>query len=146
MSMLSRRVLLRAAAGAPLIAAGARSGSTMPSTAGLKSLTADAKPISADERRAQAGARQAGRLPPRTTAGGDGRGRRGSPGSPPSQTDRAELPQRVPQALLPAPAQTCVIRGCTNGCWRRISVNRSHVIDLPRVRRLSHSRQIHRTL
>jgi len=53
MSMLSRRVLLRAAAGAPLIAAGARSGLTMPSTAGLKSLTADAKPISADERRAR---------------------------------------------------------------------------------------------
>jgi Xaa-Pro dipeptidase len=53
MSMLSRRELLRAAAGAPLIAAGARNGSTMPSTAGLKSLTADAKPISADERRAR---------------------------------------------------------------------------------------------
>jgi Xaa-Pro dipeptidase len=51
MNMLSRRVLLRAAAGAPLIAAGARGGSTMPSAAGLKSLTADAKPISADERR-----------------------------------------------------------------------------------------------
>jgi Xaa-Pro dipeptidase len=53
MSMLSRRVLLRAAAGAPLIAAGARNGLTMPSAAGLKSLTADAKPISADERRAR---------------------------------------------------------------------------------------------
>src|SRR6267154_3354695 len=53
MSMLSRRVLLRAAAGAPLIAAGAGNGLTMPSTAGLKSLTADAKPISADERRAR---------------------------------------------------------------------------------------------
>jgi Xaa-Pro dipeptidase len=53
MSMLSRRVLLRAAAGVPLIAAGARIGWTMPSTAGLKSLTADAKPISADERRAR---------------------------------------------------------------------------------------------
>jgi Xaa-Pro dipeptidase len=51
--MLSRRVLLRAAAGAPLIAAGARNGLTMPSAAGLKSLTADAKPISADERRAR---------------------------------------------------------------------------------------------
>jgi Xaa-Pro dipeptidase len=53
MSMLSRRVLLRAAAGAPLIAAGARNGLTMPSAARLKSLTADAKPISADERRAR---------------------------------------------------------------------------------------------
>src|SRR6267154_2785245 len=53
MSMLSRRVLLRAAAGAPLIAAGAGSGLTTPSTAGLKSLTADAKPISADERSAR---------------------------------------------------------------------------------------------
>jgi Xaa-Pro dipeptidase len=53
MSMLSRRVLLRAAAGAPLIAAGAPNGLTMPSAAGLKSLTADAKPISADERRAR---------------------------------------------------------------------------------------------
>src|SRR5580700_3534416 len=53
MSMLSRRVLLRAAAGAPLIAAGARGGSAMPSTEGLKSLTADAKPISAEERRAR---------------------------------------------------------------------------------------------
>jgi Xaa-Pro dipeptidase len=53
MSMLSRRALLRAAAGAPLIAAGARNGWTMPSTEGLKSLTADAKPISADERRAR---------------------------------------------------------------------------------------------
>jgi len=53
MSMLSRRVLLRAAAGAPLLTAGARNGSTMPSTAGLKSLTADAKPISADERHAR---------------------------------------------------------------------------------------------
>jgi len=53
MSMLSRRVLLRAAAGAPLIAAGAGNGLTMPSSAGLKSLTADAKPISADERRAR---------------------------------------------------------------------------------------------
>lgn len=51
--MLSRRVLLRAAAGASLIAAGARNGLTMPSAAGLKSLTADAKPISADERRAR---------------------------------------------------------------------------------------------
>jgi Xaa-Pro dipeptidase len=53
MNMLSRRVLLRAAAGAPLIAAGARNGLTMPSAAGLKSLTADAKPISGDERRAR---------------------------------------------------------------------------------------------
>src|SRR5258707_14209863 len=53
MSMLSGRVLLRAAAGDPLIAAGAGSGLTTPSTAGLKSLTAEANPISAHERSAR---------------------------------------------------------------------------------------------
>jgi Xaa-Pro dipeptidase len=52
--MLSRRVFLGGAAGAPLVAAAARSGlSAAPATAELKSLTADAKPISADERRAR---------------------------------------------------------------------------------------------
>jgi Xaa-Pro dipeptidase len=53
MSTLSRRVLLQGAAGVPLLASGARNGLGMPSTAGLKSLTVDAKPISADERRAR---------------------------------------------------------------------------------------------
>jgi Xaa-Pro dipeptidase len=61
MTMLSRRVFLRAAAGAPLIAmaAGRRSVALAasevfaPSTAALKSLTAGAKPISAEERRAR---------------------------------------------------------------------------------------------
>jgi len=59
--MLSRRVFLRAAAGAPLIAmaagrqsmALAASEAFTPSTAALKSLTAGAKPISAEERRAR---------------------------------------------------------------------------------------------
>jgi Xaa-Pro dipeptidase len=50
--MLSRRALLRSAASLPLIAAGAASARSAP-TAALKSLTGDAKPISADERRAR---------------------------------------------------------------------------------------------
>jgi Xaa-Pro dipeptidase len=50
--MLSRRALLRSAASLPLIAAGAASARSAP-TAALKSLTSDAKPISADERRAR---------------------------------------------------------------------------------------------
>ena len=50
--MLSRRVFLQAAAGAPLIA-GAGNWPPAASAAELKSLTADAKPISADERRAR---------------------------------------------------------------------------------------------
>jgi Xaa-Pro dipeptidase len=56
MTMLSRRVFLWSAAGAPLVAVAARSGlSAAPAAAELKSLTADAKPISADERRARIG-------------------------------------------------------------------------------------------
>ena len=53
MSMLSRRVFLSAAAGAPLIATGARKELPTASAAELKSMTADAKPISVDERRAR---------------------------------------------------------------------------------------------
>ena len=49
--MLSRRVFVRAAAGAPLIALGGRTGLPAASAAELKSMTADAKPISVDERR-----------------------------------------------------------------------------------------------
>ncbi len=68
------------------------------------------------------------------------------PGSlPPHRPRRAELPQRVPQAVLPSPLQECVIRGRNNGCCRRSSTNRPHVNPRPRVRRLSHSRQIRRT-
>jgi Xaa-Pro dipeptidase len=50
--MLSRRALLRSAASLSMIAAGAASARSAP-TAALKSLTGDAKPISADERRAR---------------------------------------------------------------------------------------------
>jgi Xaa-Pro dipeptidase len=50
--MLSRRALLRSAASLPMIAAGAAAARSAP-TAALKSLTGDAKPISADERRAR---------------------------------------------------------------------------------------------
>jgi Xaa-Pro dipeptidase len=53
MSMLSRRVFLRGAAGAPFVVMAARSGLSAQATVELKSLTADAKPISADERRAR---------------------------------------------------------------------------------------------
>jgi Xaa-Pro dipeptidase len=53
MTMLSRRVLLRAAAAAPLIAIAARHGSAAASEAELKSMTANARPISVDERRAR---------------------------------------------------------------------------------------------
>jgi Xaa-Pro dipeptidase len=64
MSMLSRRVFLAAAGAAPLIAmtagrqsmafaASSPSASPSPSAAGLKSMTAAAKPISADERHAR---------------------------------------------------------------------------------------------
>src|ERR1700677_3406158 len=61
MTMPSRRVFLRAAAGAPLIAmaagrksmALAASEAFTPSTAALNSLTAGAKPVSAEERRAR---------------------------------------------------------------------------------------------
>jgi Xaa-Pro dipeptidase len=53
MTTLSRRVFLGAAAGAPLIAMGAGNKPPMASAAELKSVTADATPISADERRAR---------------------------------------------------------------------------------------------
>src|SRR5580704_7915425 len=53
MRMLSRRVFLRAAAAAPLVAIAARSRLATAAAAELKSITADAKPISADERRAR---------------------------------------------------------------------------------------------
>jgi Xaa-Pro dipeptidase len=52
MTVLSRRVFLRAAAGAPLIA-GAANWPSAASAAELKSMTADMKPISVDERRAR---------------------------------------------------------------------------------------------
>jgi hypothetical protein len=63
---------------------------------------------------------------------------------PPHGPRRANFPQRVLQARLPAPAQEWVIRGRNNGYWgywRRISANLSHVS----VRRLSHVRQVLRT-
>ena len=50
--MLTRRALLRSAASLPLIAAGAAFAHSAP-LAALKSLTGDAKPIAADERRAR---------------------------------------------------------------------------------------------
>jgi Xaa-Pro dipeptidase len=53
MTMLSRRVFLRGAAGAPFVAMAARGGFPTAAAAELKSITADAKPISADERRAR---------------------------------------------------------------------------------------------
>src|SRR5580692_7667492 len=49
--MLSRRVFLGSAAAAPLVAVAARHALPEASSAGLKSMTADAKPISVDERR-----------------------------------------------------------------------------------------------
>ena len=64
---------------------------------------------------------------------------------PPHGPRRADFPQRVLQARLPAPAQEWVIRGRNNGYWRRISANLAHVSVLPRVRRLSHVRQVLRT-
>jgi Xaa-Pro dipeptidase len=51
MIMLSRRVFLRGAAASPLVASAARSGFPAASAVELKSMTAGAKPISADERR-----------------------------------------------------------------------------------------------
>jgi Xaa-Pro dipeptidase len=51
--MLSRRVFLRSAAGAPVIAASAGAWSPRVVGAELKSMTAEAKPISVDERRAR---------------------------------------------------------------------------------------------
>jgi Xaa-Pro dipeptidase len=54
--MLSRRVFLQGAAAAPLLATG--SARSRDSAASLKSLTADAKPISAEERRARIGKAQ----------------------------------------------------------------------------------------
>jgi Xaa-Pro dipeptidase len=51
--MLSRRVFLRGAAAAPLLTLAARNGLPTASAAELKSMTTDAKPISADERRAR---------------------------------------------------------------------------------------------
>jgi Xaa-Pro dipeptidase len=51
--MLSRRVFLRGAAAAPLLTLAARNGLPTASAAGLKSMTTDAIPISADERRAR---------------------------------------------------------------------------------------------
>jgi Xaa-Pro dipeptidase len=53
MTMASRRVFLQGAAGVPLIAMAARSGPPGASAANLKTLTADAKPISVEERRAR---------------------------------------------------------------------------------------------
>jgi len=50
--MLSRRALLRSAGSLPLLAAGAAFARSAPKPA-LKSITGDAKPISADERRAR---------------------------------------------------------------------------------------------
>src|SRR6266446_2139998 len=61
---------------------------------------------------------------------------------PPHRSHREGLPQRVPQAWLAAPCQECKIRGRISGCRRRIALNFSHVIPLPRVRRLSHFFQI----
>src|SRR6202795_2415977 len=51
--MLSRRVFFRGAAGASLLAIAARHGLPAASAADLKSVTADAKPISVEERRAR---------------------------------------------------------------------------------------------
>src|SRR5450631_3753905 len=51
--MLSRRVFFRGAAGASLLAIAARHGLPAASAADLKSITADAKPISVEERRAR---------------------------------------------------------------------------------------------
>jgi Xaa-Pro dipeptidase len=51
--MISRRVFLRSAAGAPVIAVAARNWVPTASGAELKSMTADAKPISVEERRAR---------------------------------------------------------------------------------------------
>jgi Xaa-Pro dipeptidase len=53
MIMLSRRVFLRGAAAAPLLGLAARNALPTASAAELKSMTTDAKPISADERRAR---------------------------------------------------------------------------------------------
>ena len=52
--------------------------------------------------------------------------------------------QRVPQALLPALFQEWVIRGSNKGWRRRSAVYFSHVSPFPRVRRLSHFRQMRR--
>jgi Xaa-Pro dipeptidase len=51
--MLSRRVFFRGAAGASLLAIAARNGLRAASATDLKSITADAKPISVEERRAR---------------------------------------------------------------------------------------------
>jgi Xaa-Pro dipeptidase len=51
MTMVSRRIFLRSAAGAPLMALAAGTGLRTASGADLKSMTADARPISAEERR-----------------------------------------------------------------------------------------------
>lgn len=53
MTMLTRRVFLRSATGAPFLAAAAGSGPSRATPAELKSLTGNAKPISVDERRAR---------------------------------------------------------------------------------------------
>src|SRR5882724_6687628 len=53
MSMLSRRVFLSSAAGAPLIAMSARKEMPTASAVELKSITVDAKAIPVDERRAR---------------------------------------------------------------------------------------------
>src|SRR4029077_6959770 len=53
--------------------------------------------------------------------------------------------QRVPQTLLPAQFQGWAIRGSNNGWRRRSSTYFSHVSAFPRVRRLSHFRQILQT-
>ena len=53
--------------------------------------------------------------------------------------------QRVPQARLPAQFQDRVIQGSNKGWRRRNSVYFSHVSPFPRVRRLSHFRQMLQT-
>ena len=57
--MLSRRAFLQGTAAAPLIAAGAHAFAAEPAAMGLKSLTTDAKPISAEERRGRIAKAQA---------------------------------------------------------------------------------------
>jgi hypothetical protein len=53
--------------------------------------------------------------------------------------------QRVPQTLLPAQFQGWAIRGSNSGRRRRSATYFSHVSAFPRVRRLSHFRQILQT-
>jgi len=68
-------------------------------------------------------------------------------GAPPSQTPPCRFPAAGSSSGTPrARAQACVIRGGSNGCCRRMASNRAHVSPRPRVRRLSHLRQVHRTV